>query len=379
MYPSYISQVAVEVLARIFEARLEDVRDDGRALLRLARVSRHWKNVAFHHPQLWANLSLNFQVLSRQTYRHPYATNPTTKFVRHLERWFGRAGSLPLSLDHLRICDAEGKWAWMIILLESVRMKRDIDDNRPCWPALVSFQIHSSTYKASGQGISRGFMGCIHSMAPLLRDLSLLMPPGTSDAPAAILDFNQLSWPHLSHLTLYGIERAQNPAYIYRIFLQAPNLRSLSLWGASSDGDRSLPDPWALVETRPNPNLPIVHQHLRHVVLGLTKDLLTTIMSNIQLPSMNSLQLVVNHPGSRATTSARPPQWLFPLLHDVSRANPLFWPGLRVFAFGSPHSPSILKRGRADFDAFKDDPAIWWEQRLRCDKSTVERARAGYR
>ena len=261
-------------------------------------------------------------------------------------------------------------------------MKRDVDGGHPCWPTLRSFKIHTSTYKTSGQGIARGFMGCIHSMAPLLRDLSLIMPPGTSDAPAAIMDFNQLSWPHLSHLTLYGIERAKGPSYIYHILLQAPNLRSLSLWGACSDGDQSPPDPWELAETRPNPNLPIVHHHLRHVVLALTKELLATVMSDIQLPSMNSLQLVVyNHTWSsqRARTSTRPPHWLFPLLHDVSHANPLFWPKLRVFAFGSPHSPSILKKGRADFDAFKDDPVVWWEQRSRCDKSTIERARAGYR
>jgi hypothetical protein len=84
---SFISPLPLEILAKIFEIVVEN---DDIQPLDLAIVCRKWRDTIYAHPRFW--------MTRRCSTSNPPSIQRSTNLVPHLQRWFERAGTLPLTL-----------------------------------------------------------------------------------------------------------------------------------------------------------------------------------------------------------------------------------------------------------------------------------------
>ncbi|TEB34197.1 hypothetical protein FA13DRAFT_72987 [Coprinellus micaceus] len=333
-----VDELAAEILAHIFESQQEDSpMDDGTALLRLASVCRHWKEVAFGHPQIWTSLRGGLGVRGPNflyRWRSPSVAGPGGPRNRSRsssqDAPDGRAyGSTTIGYIKFfstsgwsRLPRREGGYALR-------RVGRHAGLGLGVWR---STQNHTISTTPTEHDLP------IRALAPRLRQFTARFSTMPYSPLFQTLDGIPLT--QLSDLTLHGIEdSSQNPQFLSRFLDHAPCLENLELVHCNSNGVLDL-RPFLL---RHNTTLPTTHSRLQRLSLRSPVSFATRLFYSTRLPAIRVLLLDV--PLNLEV--------VVPALDDNYHRSD-FWPFLSKFSFGPLSLPPYeMEREDADLEALK--------------------------
>lgn len=368
----HINDFPTEVLAHIFELRQDGGPYDGSILLQVASVCKHWKEVAFSHPQLWSTLQCE---LPNDAESARWAQE-VVFFVKRLAKWFGRAGHIPLALEvtftamhdgggralaeflascpkwrDLRFIDRRpnparrDKWRWMLgIILAGERRNEPVRGN-VCWPGLEALHIDVSGTVFDSED---GFILPLQSVAPNLHKLSIAV--GNVQTTTILSALRDIPWSQLTEFTFHGLEGLVSPTFPLYILEHAPALRCLQV----GSGANSQWQGWHQHDTE-GPTLysdlnPLLHQKLHRLSLDFHIELQESFFKKVRLPALRSVEIKTSTFFSHSFMTA---------LEDLCN-DPEFWPNLKDFTYSAEGCGFTVREGEGQFDVFKHGPLRWW-------------------
>lgn len=372
-----INELAAEVLGRVFELRQQGVMDDGSSLLQLASVCRHWSEVAKGCPQLWTRVECDLP----STEDEWEARLPG--IVNALERWFGRAGGLPLTLHvafrvmlmqhgflellqfvarnpkwgtllftDLRVAPPrEEKWSWVNqLLLTGSSVSQEID-NAACWPLLQTLEIHAPEVELYFRDFP---LLPLASHAPNLQDFTIdYAVIEASNGFAGV--FWSLPWTSLTSLSIHGVQEQGCAGFLLFILKDTQNLRRLEVL-ESEIGPPVFPTHGlsAIGNTDGIP-YPLSLPHLEFISLDLNETILKPFFENIRFPTLRSVEL-------KCRTRSHPREYSRFLNWGLEEAckEPEFWPQLERFGLYLGINRVEVREGNPGFAILKQAPYTWY-------------------
>lgn len=368
----HIDDFPTEVLAHIFELRQDGGPYDGSILLQVASVCKHWKEVAFTHPQLWSTLQCE---LPSDTDSARW-TQDVVFFVKRLARWFGRAGHIPLALEvtftamhdgggrvlaeylascpkwrDLRFIDRRhnpsrrDKWRWMLSIILAGERRNEPARGNVCWPSLEALHIDVSGSVFDSED---GLILPLQSVAPNLHKLSLAV--ANVQTTTILSALQGILWSQLTEFTFHGLEGLVSPTFPLYVLEHAPELKRLEV--ASTAGLRW--QGWQQHDTE-GPTLysdlnPLFHSNLQQLSLDFHIEFQESFFKKVRLPSVRSVEVKTSTFYSRSFLAT---------LEDLCM-DPEFWPNLKDFTYSSGECGFAVREGEMKFGMFKQGPLCWW-------------------
>ena len=261
-------------------------------MLQMACVCRHWHDVLFSHPEFWTTMECT---ISTKFQNKPDPVVPT--LVSNLQRWFQRAGNLPLNLT-LSFKIAAGKiallydyligvaqwrsltfiieisgasnWRWLEGLISTAQGR-----GQACWPQLETLEIDAPVRYTTGR-----FALPLEDVAPKIQHLRVSIEELQFSLSSV---FQRFPWAHITHFEFSGTTGDASLPFYLHLLSWAPNLVSLKALDWPSDLT-------APVTVPPSITAPVFHHALRHVSLHHSPSG-SQFLTTVRLPSLRVLEL----------------------------------------------------------------------------------------
>ncbi|TEB34198.1 hypothetical protein FA13DRAFT_1729688 [Coprinellus micaceus] len=341
-----INKLAAEILGRVFELRQQGVLDDGSSLLQLTSFAKGC-------PQLWTRVECDLpSTEDRWEARLP-------GIVSALERWFGRAGGLPLTLHvafrvmfvqqgflellqfiarnpkwgTLLFTDLREKWSWVNqLLLPGSSVSQEID-NAACWPLLRTLEIHAPEVEL------------------YFHDFPLL--PLASHAPN-LQDFT-IEYAAIEASNGSAGDEQGCASFLLFILKDTQNLRRLEV-SESQIGPPIVPTHGlSAMGNTDGVTYPLSLPHLESISLDLNETILKPFFENIRFPALHSIEL-------QCRTRSHPREYSRFLNWGLEEAckEPELWPQLEHFELYLGVNKVEVREGDPGFAILKQAPYTWY-------------------
>lgn len=297
---THINQFPNEILVHVF-SKSDYEKDNCSALLSLACVCKHWRDILWSSPRFWTSQSCSIPVKLKND-------GPNSSMLRklsdHFERWYGRAGNVPreLTLSLEKACrktpilyayfaggtrwktlsfsfGAESNWPWLEGLISN--------SHKPYWPDLTTLEIIAPSSTLTSKCLELP----LEYTAPNLTHLKILIFEigfqtsitsifGASPNPCA----NLTTFDFEGALSAGRHPESQSLSLCMHLLLTAPRLEVLRMLdGQGLSADVAMPEQYSRL-------VPLKHEALRELKLHWNKHT-STLLRNIALPRLEMLDL----------------------------------------------------------------------------------------